>query len=155
MSRETEFKAIMIADSTLMAILTGNVYTMEEVGVEGIRRGEASPTNDAFDPDTGILRPCAVVVQGNLVPFGGLRDLKEKTMSTSQDISIYFYEFRGHAEIAAAKDRTYFLFEGERISSSFEISLINETDFFPDMGPTKNSTVMVQSWQVIAIRRPS
>lgn len=155
MSRETEFKEIMVADTILMSILTGNVYTMEEVGVEGIRRGDESPTNAAFDPDTGTLLPCAVVVERNMMPYGGLRDPKEKVMGVSEDVTIYFYEFRGHAEIAAAKNRAFVLFEGQRVGVSFEVMFVNETDFFSDMGPVKNSTVMVQTWQVISIRKPS
>lgn len=154
MSRETEFKERMIADSILMTILQGGVYTMEEVGVEGLRRGEESPTGAAF-ADVGQLKPCAVVVESGKLPFGGLRDPVEKVMGVSEDVTIYFYQMRGHAEIAAARERCFFLFEGERVGVSYEVMLINETDYFPDMGPVKNSTVATQSWQIISIRKPS
>lgn len=153
MSRESEVKDVLTANATLMALLTGGIYTSEEVGVEGVRRGVDAPTNAAFD-ENGNLKPCAVVVERGLVPFGQWRDLKEKITPTSQMVGIFFYQFRGHSEVALAKNITYTILEGIRLPASYELSWSFETAPLYDMGPVKNSTVLRQDWQVVSLRRP-
>src|SRR5690348_12611347 len=97
MSREDDFKARMIDDTTaspvigsgtaLMAILTGGVFTKGAVGREGITR-ESAPS--AFSG--GFLQPCALVKQRGLVPDGKIRDEETQAVSGTQVIEVYLYE---------------------------------------------------------------
>jgi hypothetical protein len=106
MSRESEVAAYLRLDATLMAILTGGIYEYMEIMPEGIRRGADSPTVSAFDAN-GYLKPCALVKEASLVPYGNLYDEVEKITSTSQRVEIFFYQDRGYSAIQTAKERTY------------------------------------------------
>jgi hypothetical protein len=154
MSREAEIKSLLIADSELMSILTGSIYTDEEVGIEGIRRGDGSPTENAFDAD-GILKPMAVVRQRGENPYSDVRFQRDKMTATSQAVEIHFYEFRGHSEIEAAAHRTYEILEGERLDRSYPLVWLGDSPPFPDTGPVANSTSVLQEWQVITVKRPT
>lgn len=154
MTKESEIAALLLADAPLVAILTGGIYTDQEIGVEGIRRGEDSPTEAAFDVD-GRLLPCAVVRQRGEFPYGDWRSLKEKTVAVSQVVEVYYYEFRGHDQIDLAKYRACEVLEGVRLTDSYPIWWIMETSHIPDVGPVMNATVLRQDWQVISIRRPA
>lgn len=159
MSRESEVADLLRADDTLLSILPGGIFTDQEIGVEGIRRGDDdpestnySPTANAFDED-GFLRPCALVRQRALVPAFGLRDLKIKHASTSIVVEVYFYQDRGHEAIDAAKDRVYVLLEGHPLSAAWPTAWALETAPVPDAGPLKNSTALRADYQVVSIRR--
>lgn len=117
MSREDDFKTRMEADATLMAILTGGVYTKAETGREGITR---DTTPDAFDGD-GYLLPCALVRQRGLTPDGVLLDEMAVQASTAQVVEIYLYEDSGYSNIDAALARLFVLFFGHQFSDSFPL----------------------------------
>jgi hypothetical protein len=146
-----EIATLLRADTELMTLLPGGLYTDEEVGVEGIQRGDDSPTEAAFDA-SGFLLTCAVVREDALIPISGVRSLKSKFAATSQMVYIYFYERRGKTEIALAKHRTYEILEGERLSDSYEIWWEFETPAYIDMGPVANSTALRQDWRVTGLR---
>ena len=154
MSREGEIATLLLADAEMVTLTPGGIYTDETLGVEGIRRGEGSPTEDAFDVD-GYLKTCVLVKQRSEVPYGDIRVSKEKITATSQVVEIYFYEFRGHSEIDAAKDRAYEILENERLDSSYPIMWVGETAHVPDVGPVMNSTTLRQDWQIISIKKPT
>lgn len=152
MSMETEIAQLMRNDNTLIGILTGGVWTDEEVGVEGLRRGEDSYTNAAFDPNTGILLPCAVVRERGIDEYGDIRAEKGKVTGTSQVAEIYYYQFRGHSLIDAAKLRAYYVLEAERLSFGYPIRWGGDSPHLPDVGPVQNSTTVRQVWQLISVR---
>lgn len=133
MSREDDFKARMIDDTTgspvivggtaLMATLTGGVFTKGEVGREGITRESAA---GAFTD--GFLRPCALVKQRGLVPDGRIRDEETQAISGTQVIEVYLYEDSGYTSIDAAISRLVKLFLGNQFSDSFPVEWINLID---------------------------
>jgi hypothetical protein len=151
MSRETEVKAILQADVPLMALLTGGIYTAEEVGVEGFRREEGTPTEDAFDAD-GYLLPCAMIREGSIAPYGNLRDAQGGFLAVSQAVMIYYYQFRGHDVISQARDRVLDILEGTRLGRSYPIWTDGSALPVPDTGPVMNSTTIVQAWQVVSTK---
>lgn len=154
MTREAEVAALLLADEDMMALLPGGVYTDEQLGVEGIRRGEGNPSAPAFDAD-GQLLTCAMVRQDSLNPVPGVRSIKDKLTGTTQMVFIYFYERRGHAEIELAKQRSYEILEGVRLSDSYELIWEWDTPSYYDMGPVANSTALRQDWRVTGMRRPT
>lgn len=148
MSREEDFKAIMVADATLMAILTGGVYTVDEVSREGITR-ETNP--GAFGTD-GFLLPCALVSVRSARPNQAIRD--EASTLTSADIvvEIYNYEDQGYENIDAAQARQFTLFQGSMINGSYPVSWINTTPRARDTGPLGGASVQRQDWLTPILR---
>lgn len=137
MTRENDFYARMIADTTLMAILTGGVWKKESTGVEGLTRETAAA---AFDV-AGYLKPCALVRERELVPDNAVRDPMAQVTSASQVIEIWLYADAGagYSAIQGAKNRLYTLFEGHQFSDSFEVMWTNALGNLRDLGALKNS----------------
>src|SRR5690349_3527726 len=102
MSREDDIKALLIADVTLMAMLTGGVFTSGALGDEGITRKSAPM---AFDSD-GYLKPCALVRQRVEVPDGVMADDGQQIDSTIQIVEVWFYQDSGYTAIDLARART-------------------------------------------------
>lgn len=150
---EDEFANRMKADATLMAILTGGVYTDTELGIEGLRRDADSPSSDAFDGD-GLLLPTAVVRQLAPVPYTAIRDEQEATVAMSTVVEVYFYQYRDRDQVEAAMQRTFIVMEGKRIGKTYPGAYIGESTFFYDSGPVANSNVIRQDWEYTWIRRP-
>lgn len=148
MSRENDFYARMIADATLVAILTGGVWKKETTGLEGITRETAAA---AFDV-AGYLRPTALVRQRDIVPDGAVRDPMAQKASTSVVIEIWLYEDRGYTNIDAAMSRLFTLFEGYQFSDSFEVQWVNTVDRLRDMGSLKGASLARMDWQVSSVR---
>jgi hypothetical protein len=148
MSREDDFKTRMTNDATLMAILTGGVYTKGEVGREGITR-ETAPS--AFDDD-GYLEPCALVVQRGLVPDGEVHDEEEQLASAGQVVEVYLYEDSGYGNIDSALDRLFTLFFGYQFTGTFPVELFNMLDRERDEGSLKGASLARQDWMVREIQ---
>lgn len=154
MSREEQVATLMRADAQLMSILTGGVWTSEDIrGVEGIRRGDDSPTAAAFDAD-GFLLPCALVREDDLVPYSGIRSPGMELVG--QVIFIHFYQMRGHEVIDLAKERNKIVLDQQRLGRSYPIWWLTDSLPVPDSGPLQNSTTISQIWQVVSTQvRPN
>lgn len=152
MTRETEIATLLRADAELTSILVGGIYTDEEVGVEGIRRGDDSPTAQAFDA-SGTLLPCAVVRQSDLVPVDSVRMQRDRMSGTSQLLQIYFYQFRQYNHIELARQRCYELLEGVRLAASYPLIWVVDSPYFYDVGPVANAITLYQNWRIFGLRR--
>lgn len=156
MTKEQEIAEILRADDTLMALLTGGVFTDEEIGVEGIRRSleptDTNPTKDVFDAD-GILQPCAVVRERGETIWQNINLVSDQIQAVGQVVQIYFYQFRGHDIIQQARNRVYQLLMNRQLSPSFPMWRIADSPSFPDTGPIANSTTIIQDWQVVFLKR--
>lgn len=148
MSREADFKARMIADTTLMAILTGSVYTSADVGRDGITRTSAP---DAFDTN-GFLQPAALVKQRGNVPDYQAVDPMEQIVSAAQVVEIWLYQDTNYDQIDAAMTRLYTLFQGYRFSDTFEIELVNELNREQDEGALAGASLGRMDFAVYSIR---
>lgn len=151
MTREAEMKALLIADIPLMAILTGGVYTEQEVGVEGFRREDGAPTENAFDAD-GLIKPSVLIREGNILPYGDVRSQKDNFIAVSQTVMLYFFEMRGHDQIDLAKERVKVILKDKRLGRSYPIWWLFDSQPVPDSGPLLNSTTLTQVWQVVSTR---
>jgi hypothetical protein len=152
MSREDTLANLLRADATLVALLPGGIYTDNELGVEGLRRGEDSPCAAAYDDD-GLLVPCAVVRQGGEIPYGEVRNIHDKFVAMSQLIMVYFFEMRGSDIVTQAKLEAYRILEGVRLGETYPIWMSRETAPVPDGGPIANSTMLCQDWMVVFVRQ--
>lgn len=112
MTTTTIIKNLLAADVTLLAALTGGVYTVEELGRSGISRG-VQP--GAFDP---YLKPLAVI------RCEGIRDLRPAfdgiTSVVREAVSITFYADgdAGFATLQAARARAFTLLHGVSLSGA-------------------------------------
>ena len=124
MSRESDFYAVLNADATLLATLTGGVWKRETLGVEGVTRATA-PT--AFDATTGYLKPCALIAERATVPDGVVKDLMAQKVSTRVTVEVYLYgdAGAGYSALDTAAARIYVLLQGKQLANSAEIELVN------------------------------
>lgn len=146
MTRENDFATRMIADTTLIAILTGGVYQSGLVGLEGITR-ETTPA--AFS--SGYLRPCALVKQRGNVFTGEVEDYTDLSAAARQVVEVWLYEDRGYTAIDAAAARIYALFQGYQFGGTFDIRLANVIDRQRDAGSLNGASLARLDWQVDSI----
>lgn len=148
MSAENDIATVMEADATLMATLTGGVYTSAEVGRDGITRDTAAA---AFDT-SGYLKPCALVRQRGLVPDGVLVEQETPAASATQVVEIYVYEDSGYSSIDTALNRLFVLLLGRQLSSgSFPLEWLNTIDRERDEGALKGASMARQDWLVVTV----
>lgn len=159
MSREAEMALRMATDATLMAILTGEVWTPSgyilspaivvghKAGLDGITREE---TAAAFDTD-GYLKPTALVKQRANVPDGNVKDYGAQVTSTTQIVEIWLYQDRGYDQLDLAAARLYVLFYGKLLAGSFELDLVNVIDRQYDRGALKGASMIRQDWAVYSV----
>lgn len=149
MAHEDEIAALLEADATLLAILTGGVYTAGTVGLDGITR-ESAP--DAFDA-SGWLLPCALVKQRGNVPTSDVRDYDAQVTSATQVVEVWLYSDQGdgYTAIDQAKDRIYTLLQGEMLSDSFEVTLTNVIDRQRDTGALNGSSMARMDFAVYSL----
>lgn len=124
MSREADIYTILSADATLLATLTGGVYKRESTGIEGITRQTAA---SAFDGSTGYLKPCALIAERATVPDGAVKDLMARVVSTRVVVEVYLLADNGagYTALDTAADRVYTLLQGQQLTNSYEIELVN------------------------------
>lgn len=103
MSIATDIEAVLEADATLMALLTGGVHT-------GVKEIDRTATPSAFDANKELL-PCALIKTGTEMPRGPYK------RSTQTSVHIYFYQRVGNTTIESAMDRCYDLLHDKRIGN--------------------------------------
>lgn len=147
MALEDSVVTLLETDATLMAILTGGVWSSGKVGSLGITR-EAAP--GAFGTG-GWLKPTALVRQRALVPDGAVRDGMAQQLSTVQIVEVWLYEDAGFANIDAARARIYALLEGVSVSGSFPLELVNLIDRERDAGALSGASLARMDFAVYSI----
>jgi len=131
MAREDAIAAVLNADATLLATLTGGVYARGALGRAGLTRETAAA---AFDGTTGYLLPCAVVVERAEVPDGNVQDQDAQIASAAQIVEVYVYEDAGYTNIDTALDRIYALLQGYQLTGAFPLEWANTINRQRDTG---------------------
>lgn len=146
MSFESEVAAILDADATLDAWLTGGVYVSATVGPLGISR-DTTPT--AFDSN-GYLKPAALVRQRNKVPTGDVLDFDAKIESARQVVEVWLYADTGagYSTLDTAAARVRSLLMGRQLTDSFELRLTLWIDRQRDEGALKGAAMERLDFQV-------
>ena len=150
MSREADFYAVLNADATLLATLTGGVWKRESVGVEGLTRATAAA---AFD-SSGYLRPCALIAERATVPDGVVKDLMAQKVSTRVIVEVYLYADAGagYSALDTAAARIYVLLQGKQFTGSAEVELVNVVGRWREVdGPLRNAAGIRYDWLVPGI----
>lgn len=150
MSYANAIKTLLAADSTLMASLTGGIYTNLETKKLGINK---VTTPSAFDASS-ILKPCGSIKDRATVPYGGIADPDAQYITTSQIIEVWLYGDgdTGYAVLQVARDRIYALLQNNRVTGAFEIRLANiiEGVLAPELD---NAAVIRCDYQVFGRRK--
>lgn len=119
MSLASDVQAVLSADATLMALLTGGAFA----GIEEISKQNAA---GAFDANME-LKPCALVKLGVETRRGPYR----ASVSVQTPVVIYFYQRDDYATIHPAMDRTLVLLNRSKVGTgTWEIefeSQVNDT----------------------------
>lgn len=89
-------------DATLVALLTGGLYCLEDVGQEGIT---FSNTPSAWDGPN--LKPCLVVKGRDTMPTREIVDEVEQVMSYRRIIQIFIYAELGEDTLEQAAQLVY------------------------------------------------
>lgn len=105
--------AVLYADSTLTALLTGGIYNGRSVGMMGINRQSIPAAFNSTAPYT--LKPCLIVKGRARVPFGGIRDTAYA--SVRQVIMLYFYADgdTAYTVLEQARERVFTLLDNKQI----------------------------------------
>ena len=114
-------QTLLEADATLMAILTGGIYTKEEVGELGMKN-ENTVVSAAWTEvnEYPVLQPCLVVQARGFVLDGTRWDVESKTASGRQAVVLWFYndQSAGWTAIQNASNRCYQLLAMEPVAGA-------------------------------------
>lgn len=146
MSYESEIAAILDADGTLDALLTGGIYVSATVGPLGITR---ETVEDAFDAN-GYLLPCALVKQRDRVPTGDVLDFDAQIESMRQIVEVWLYadSSAGYSTLDTAALRVRTLLMGDTLTASFELRLALWLDRQRDNGALNGAAMERLDFQV-------
>lgn len=124
-------QAVLQADATLTALLTGGIYTKRQIGDMGIDPKNPE-TEDAYilDDEMNILQPCMVIKLRTRVPTRALSDVRLQIVGTSQFVQLDFYDDAGYEDIDAARARVYQLLHARTYANIGAIMLENQREYF-------------------------
>lgn len=149
MALEDDFATRMVADTALMAILTGGVWKSGAVGRLGITREVAASAFDA----TGYLKPCALVRQRAMAPTGDVDDTGAGMASAAQTVEVWLYEDTGYTAIDGAMARLFALLHGHVFAGGwFEARWSNTIDRQRDAGALAGASLARMDFLVHGIR---
>lgn len=130
-------KAFLEADTTLMALLTGGMYTATEISRQ--------LTPDVFDANGEVL-PCALLVLESEDPVGPY------DTSSRLFVVLYLYERQGYTAIDAALNRIYTLMHRQRISGNGMWEMRHVGDVPDQRDATLNCALALSRYQVTRLR---
>ena len=104
MTLDASVRTLLIADTNLMNLLTGGVYTWDVTGKLFISRDNTA-TSAAFDTN-GVLKPCCMVKIRSSVPVEALTDPLPLQGERSA-LELWFYQDNGYDTIESAKQRAF------------------------------------------------
>jgi hypothetical protein len=105
MSLSDDIQSALEADTDLMTLLTGGIFTH----VEEISRQN---TPEAFDAN-GEIQPCALIKEGTEIPLrSGYKS------ATNDPVTIYFYQRQGYDVIEPAMDLAFFDLNEQKIGTN-------------------------------------
>lgn len=109
--------AVLAADTTLMATLTGGLHSATEISRQN--------TPAAFDANAEI-EPCALVQEEVTTPVGPY-DSSERAIFT-----VTFYERSGFTNIDTAMDRVHTLLHRQKLSGTWEVRHADDSQELED-----------------------
>lgn len=126
MSYADSITTLLKADATLNGLLPGGIINYPESGRKGLNRLQ---NIKAFDAVTGLLKPCAVVLQLSETPTWEAIHMPTGYMSVMTPIMVWVYAQGDYDQygnspydiIQPACDQIYTLLHGAQIANAFQI----------------------------------
>lgn len=146
---EATIKSLLAADATLLATLTGGVYSF----AADTKRLGLSRTMSPSPYLNGYLRPCALVKARDEVPSGGLLDSDQQYASIRQSVEVWLYNDgdAGYAALETARNRVYTLLQLVSLSGgglvSWTNNLSNVRDTSLDNAAVLRADYVVNGWR--------
>jgi hypothetical protein len=124
-------KTLIAANSAIMTLFTGGVYTDDETGRNGIGR---STTPAAYDAD-GFLQPCAYVKERAQIGNWGGAVGNSGFTGTRQVVEVWIYDDAAYTTIASARDLVFALLQRALITGYGRLRYLG---FIKDVAPDLN-----------------
>ena len=135
MSLSADIKAILQADATLVAIVTGGIHDAVEI------RQDLTP--GAFDATTKEIKPCLLVRTGNEV------SRVNKVYAVNTPLTLYFYQRSGFGSIDSALARVHTLLAGKHVAGSRVWEIRFNTEIARTTDEALYCSLAVQRYDVI------
>lgn len=120
-------KAILAADATLIAALTGGMYTYQDTKRLGINKTTLPAAYDA----NGVIKPLALVRQRSRVPTSAIKDEAQQVTSEAAIIEVWLYSDGNASPPESAADRIYVLLHDKHVSAG-SVRWVNTIEDFRD-----------------------
>jgi len=121
-------KAVLEADSTLLATATGGIYDFNETGRLGINR---TTVPGAFDSNL-IIKPCVLVKLRSETPDQVLMDDPLQYVSLIGIYEFWCYEDNSFSNIDTMLARIYTLMQGTQVAGTFQVHWMGDATPFRD-----------------------
>lgn len=130
---------VLSADSTLMALLTGGVYSWDVVGRNGINATDAP---NAYDADA-YLKPVGIVRQRTETPWGGGADHAQqwRTMRTMIEVYLYADGSNGFSVLQAPMLRALKLLDEQFVANAGWLKQVYRYD---DRDDTMSNSIFIR-----------
>lgn len=129
MTIESTIVTLLQADATLVAALTGGIYSKQAIGKLGIDSNNAlTPNAYTLVNQKNVLRPLVVIRLRTLVPQGNRHDRKNQHIGAQGVLECWFYDENLYTTITTARDRVYTLLSDKTITSIGALTLDNRIE---------------------------
>lgn len=121
MAYPAQITALLTADATLTALLTGGIHAFESLPRNGVKELSAAWAN-------GRMKPLAVVKGRSHVPFGGIKDTQTQFTTSRQIVEIWLYNDgdQKYTTLRSAQDRIFTLLHLKRIAGAYQIRYVSD-----------------------------
>ncbi len=137
MSIRSAILAILAGDMTLLATLTGGVYSATEISRQ--------LTPAAFDAN-GEVKPCALLSLEAEDPVGPFET------GSREFVTVHFYERQGYTAIDAALARVYALLHRKHAGAEHVWDIRHAGDILDQYDPTLSCSLSISRYQVTRLR---
>lgn len=144
MSRESELKAILLADATIFAKTSNRIFTSEEIGDSGLTSENAPSIYSAG----GDIQPSVYIKLREDIADGQAVDPDEGESSSLQVIEIYAYEENGYVDIDIILGRSKRILPSKILGDSFELEWILTTGRLRDDAALAGASLVRQDWSI-------
>lgn len=112
MTVESTITDLLQADSALLALATGGVYSFDDTGRKGINR---TTTPAAFD-SAGVILPAVVVAERAANPLPAIADDSNQMLAIRQAVEVWVFHDASKAALEAIQYRVYQLLHAKPVS---------------------------------------
>lgn len=149
MSRESEIKAILLADPTILGLTGQRIFTRDEVGESGLTYEN---TTIPIYADGELLTSLLISEREEINDLQvEVRD-PEAFQSSLQVVEIWGYEERDYNDLDIIFLRIRKILPAVKLEDSFELEWVLTTGRLRDNGAIAGASLIRQDWSVASVR---